>query len=106
MYMQQRVAVLKGCGLGCGSCDVEASAVSVRPRLKLGQMHRAPASLYRSLFVTNVGIILRGARSVLSLCVFGNRSYVRRKAMSKTSKARRCTCCCGTRKSWLRWRAT
>ena len=28
----------KGCGLGCGSCDVEASAVSVT-RLKLGQMH-------------------------------------------------------------------
>jgi len=42
----------KGCGLGCGSCDVEASAGSVRPRLKLGQMHRAPASMYRSLFVT------------------------------------------------------
>ena len=53
----------KGCGLGCGSCDVEASAVSVRPRLKLGQMHRAlrlklgqmhraPASLHRGLLVT------------------------------------------------------
>ena len=42
----------KGCGLGCGSCDVEASAGIVRPRLKLGQMHRAPASMYRSLFVT------------------------------------------------------
>ena len=55
--------------LGCGSCDVEASAVSVKPRLKLGQMHRALASLYRSLFVTNMGIILRGERSVLSLCV-------------------------------------
>ena len=68
-----------------GSCDVEASAVSVRPRLKLGTMHRAPASLYINLFVTNVGIILRGTRIVLSLCVFENRSHVRRAAMSKTS---------------------
>ena len=79
----------QGCGsmaLGkTGSCDVEASAVSVRPRLKLGTMHRAPASLYINLFVTNVGIILRGTRIVLSLCVFENRSHVRREAMSKTS---------------------
>jgi len=68
-----------------GSCDVEASAISVRPQLKLGTMHRAPASLYINLFVTNVGIILRGTRIVLSLCVFENRSHVRREAMSKTS---------------------
>ena len=66
-----------------GSCDVEASAISVRPQLKLGTIHRAPASLYINLFVTNVGIILRGTRIVLSLCVFENRSHVRREAMSK-----------------------